>query len=185
MGCSTPPTDSPASNTLRARKIASFLHSERLINLHTVVFKGIKVKWEDTLLAYEEDIKSRSVLDWLKAHTSGFKPLHRYRGTLELDGGKIVFNGKDLKEGADFHLEIAPKDITDVYLGWDSVYTGFPGSKAGDRAYPWNKPLRIRYRSEEGEKTIYIFANFHHRHGIRASDNRQVLERLKPILEVK
>jgi hypothetical protein len=149
------------------------------------MFGETEMKWEDTLMAYEEDIKSRSVLDWLKAHTSGFKPLHRYRSTLELDGGKIVFNGKDLKEGADFHLEIDTKDITDVYLGWDSIYTGFPGSRAGDRAYPWNKPLRIRYRSEEGEKTIYIFANFHHRHGMRASDNREVLERLKPILEVK
>ena len=38
------------------------------------------MKWENTLMAYEEDIKNRSFWDWIKAHTSFMKPLHRYKG---------------------------------------------------------------------------------------------------------
>ena len=37
------------------------------------------MKWGNTLMAYEEDIKSRSFWDWIKAHTSFMKPLHRYK----------------------------------------------------------------------------------------------------------
>ena len=40
------------------------------------------MKWENTLMAYEEDIKSRSFWDWIKAHTSFMKPLHRYKRDL-------------------------------------------------------------------------------------------------------
>jgi len=42
--------------------------------------EATKMKWENTLMAYEEDIKSRSFWDWIKAHTSFMKPLHRYKG---------------------------------------------------------------------------------------------------------
>ena len=140
------------------------------------------MRWENSLMAYEEDIKNRSLLDWLKAHTSGFKPLHRYEGVFELYEGKIVFDGKDVKEDRRFRLEIPIKSISDLYLGWDEVFTGFPLSRAGDRAYPWNKPLRIRYRSEEGEKTIYLFVHFHRKWGIRTSDNREVYKKLNEML---
>jgi len=40
------------------------------------------MKWQNTLMIYEEDIKNRSLVDWLKAHTLGFKFLHRYEGIL-------------------------------------------------------------------------------------------------------
>lgn len=141
------------------------------------------VKWENTLMAYEEDLKNRSFWDWMKAHTSGFRPLHRYEGVFELNEDRIIFDGKDIKEARDFNLEIPIKDITDVYLGWDEVFAGFPMSRAGDRAYPWNKPLRLRYQSDQEERTIYLFVRFHRRHGIRASDNKEVYEKLKVSLE--
>lgn len=137
------------------------------------------MKWENTLMAYEEDIKNRRFLDWMKALTSGFKPLHRYKGVFELKEEKVIFVGKDEKEGRDFNLEFPIKDLTNVYLGWDKVFTGFPMSRTGDRAYPWNKPLRLQYRSEQEERTIYLFVSFHHRWGIRASDNKKVYEKLK------
>jgi len=139
-------------------------------------------RWENTLLAYEEDIRERSFWDWIKAHTSGFKPLHRYEGIFELTKHQIIFDGKDTKEGKDFHLEIPIKNIVDVYLGWDDVFTGFPLSKAGDRAYPWNKPLRLRFSSDRGERTIYLFVRFHHRYGLRASDNKEIYQKLKTFL---
>jgi len=148
-----------------------------------IVVKPIK-RWKKTLMAYEEDVKNRSFLDWIKAHTSGFKPIHRYEGVFELRDEEIVFEGKDVKEGEEIYLKIPIKNITDVYLGWDDVFTGFPLSRAGDRAYPWNKPLRLRYQSSEGERTLYFFVNFHHKYGIRTSNNKEVYERLKKFIKI-
>lgn len=64
------------------------------------------MKWENTLMAYDEDIKSRSFWDWIKAHTAFMNPLHRYKGVLELDVQKMTFTGKDVKVDKDFNLEI-------------------------------------------------------------------------------
>lgn len=141
------------------------------------------MKWENTLIAHEEDIRNRSFWDWMKAHTSGFKPLHRHEGVLELSEENVVFRGRDIRKGEDFNLEIPVRDIRDVYLGWDEVFTGFPMSRAGDRAYPWNKPLRLRYKSDHDERTLYLFARFHRRWGIRASDNKEVFEKLRESLD--
>ncbi len=139
--------------------------------------EATKMKWENTLMAYEEDIKSRGFWDWVKAHTSSMKPLHRYEGFLELNEGKITFTGKDVKKDKDFNLEMATGDITDIHFGFDDVFTGWE-----DRAAPWNKPLKVRYKSKEGEKTIYLFTNFHHKYGMRASDNKEVHEKLETML---
>jgi len=135
------------------------------------------VKWENSLMAYEEDIKSRSWMDWIKAHTSGFKPLHRYEGVLELSRDELIFNGRDVKENREFQLKIPLKSIRDVHYGFDEVFKG-----REERAWPWNKPLRIKYQSEGGEKTVYLFAHFHHKKGIRTSDNKEVYEKLKEVI---
>jgi len=63
------------------------------------------------------------------------KPLHKYKRVLEL----------------------YEQNITDIHL--DYVFTGWE-----DGAAPWNKPLRVRYKSKEGEKTIYLFVSFHHKY---------------------
>jgi len=135
------------------------------------------MKWENTLMAYEEDIKSRSFWDWIKAHTSFMKPLHRYEGFLELNERNMTFTGKDVKVDKDFNLEIATGDITDIHLGFDDVFTGWE-----DRAAPWNKPLRVGYKSKEGEKTIYLFVNFHRKYGFGTSSNKEAYEKLKSYL---
>jgi len=129
-------------------------------------------------MAYEEDIRSRGFWEWVKAHTSFMKPLHRYEGFLELNEGKITLKGKDTKEDKDFNLEIATGDITDVHFGFDNVFTGWE-----DRAAPWNKPLKVRYKFKERKKAIYLFVNFHHKYGIRISDNKEVYRKLKASLE--
>lgn len=128
------------------------------------------MKWENSLTAFEEDIKSRSWLDWLKAHTSGFKPLHRYEGILELRNNELIFDGKDVKENKNFQLKISLKDITDVHYGFDEVFKG-----REERARPWNKPLRVKYQSENGVRTIYLFVHFHHKKGIRTSDKQRTV----------
>lgn len=136
------------------------------------------MRWENTLMAYEEDIKNRSWIDWLKAHTSGFKPLHRYEGTLELTDDELIFTGIDIKEEGKLNLRIPLKSIKDVYLGFDNIFKG-----REERAWPWNKPLRIKYQYGGSEKTIYLFAHFHHKKGIiRTSDNKDVYERLERII---
>ena len=137
------------------------------------------MKWENSLMAYEEDVKNRTWIDWVKAHTTGFKPLHRYEGTLEINNSHIIFRGRDVKEDKEFHLEIPIEDIKDVYYGFDEVFR-----MREERAAPWNKPLRIKYKSGNDEKTIYLFAHFHHKKGIRASDNKEVYERLKSVISV-
>ena len=137
------------------------------------------LKKENTLLSFDEDIRNRSLIDWVKAHTSGFKPLHRYEGIFELNEGKLTFNGKDIKEGKEFSLEIKVEKIIEVYYGFDEVFKG-----REERAWPWNKPLRIRFKENSAEKTIYLFVNFHHRHGIRTSDNEEVYQRLTEILGI-
>lgn len=138
------------------------------------------MKWENTLMAYEEDIKGRSPGDWIKAHTSFMKALRRYEGSLELSEGKIFFKGRDAKEDKDFNVEILTKDITDIYLGFDKVFRRREDRQTGIRGFV---PLRITYKSQEGERVMYLFANFHHsKYGWRASDNKEVYEKLKSSL---
>ena len=135
---------------------------------------------ENTLLAFDEDIRSRSLVDWIKAHASGFKPLHRYEGSLKLDEEKLVFEGRDVKESSGFKLEIAVHEITDVYYGFDEVFKG-----REERAWPWNKPLRIRFKENDVEKTIYLFVNFHYKHGVRVSDNEELYRKLVDQLNIE
>jgi len=138
------------------------------------------MRWENTLMAYEKDIKSKSFGDWIKAHTSFMKPLHKYEGMLELNGGKTIFKGRDPEEDRDFNLEIPIKDIADIYLGFDSVFRKREDRQTAIRGFV---PLRITYKSREGEKSLYLFANFHHsKYGWRTSDNKEVYEKLESSL---
>ena len=137
------------------------------------------MKWNNTLLASKKDVINRSLIDFIKAHTSGFKPLHRYEGTLELKEDKLVFEGIDIKDETIFKLEIALSNITDVYYGFDEVFRG-----REERAWPWNEPIRIRFKEDGVEKEIYLFVNFHHKHGIRTSDNKEVYQKLTEILGI-
>lgn len=134
------------------------------------------MQWKNTLMAYEEDIKNKSFWDWLKAHTSFMKPLHRYRGNLNLGGENLVFSGKDVKKKISFFLEIPYKNILDVFLGFDDIFKRREDRQIGLFGF---MPLIIRYKLEEGEKSLYIFANFHHSLKGRTSDNKEVYEELK------
>jgi len=48
----------------------------------------------------------------------------------------LAFTGRDVKEKKEFKLEVEIGNITDIYFGFDDVFTGWE-----DRAAPWNKPL--------------------------------------------
>jgi len=129
-------------------------------------------------MAFEEDIKNRSFIDWIKAHTSFMKPLHRYQGSFEINDDTIMFSGEDVKENEEYILKIKDDDITDITYGYDDVFTGWE-----DRAAPWNKPLKISFISKNGKKNVYFFVSFHRKSGMRSSENKKVYYKIKPMLE--
>jgi len=98
---------------------------------------------------------------------------------LELKEDKLVFEGRDVKDMKEFKLEISIQDITDVYHGFDEIFKG-----REERAWPWNKPLRIKFRKNKSVRTLYLFVNFYHKHGIRTSDNEEIYQRLTEILGI-
>lgn len=134
--------------------------------------------WDNSLIAFEEDIKNRSFIDWIKAHTSFMKPFHRYEGTFELNDNTILFSGEDVKENKHYSLQIKTKDIEDVKYGYDDVFTGWE-----DRAAPWNKPLKIIFKSNNDKKCIYLFVSFHRIKGVRSSENEKVYHQIKSMVE--
>ena len=75
------------------------------------------MKWENNLMAYEEDIKSRGFWDWIKAHTSFMWPLRRYEGILEPNEQNMKFLGRDLKGKKDFDPEVEIGNITGIHFG--------------------------------------------------------------------
>ena len=131
--------------------------------------------WENTLLAYADDIRARTWVDWLKAHTSFMKPLHRYRGSLELRDPALRFHGEDLKEGRHFQLVVPLSAIRGLHLGFDDVFRRTEDRQLGLFGF---QPLRITHEDANELRTLYIFAHFHHRLGVRASDNRELYREL-------
>ena len=130
-------------------------------------------EYENSLLAYDEDIKNRSFREWLVAHTSFLKPLHRYKGILKVDEEALVFDGKNKNGYIDFNVTILMDNITDVFLGYDEVFRRREDRSMGLRGF---EPLRIRFETKGGEKTIYVFAGFH---WTRTSHNRDLYEQLE------
>ena len=135
----------------------------------------IKV-WENSLLIFEDDLKSKSWLDWIKAHTSGSKPLHRYEGSLKLSEEYLSFEGKDIKENRRISLKIPIKNIIGIHYGFDDLF------KARDERSPWNKPIRIEYISNDTKKKVYVFADFGIKHLIRTSKNKEFYESLREMI---
>lgn len=126
-------------------------------------------------LAFEEDIKGRGFRDWLKAHTSFMGPLRRYDGEINLTDAEIPFRGDDIKEEGQLELNIPRDKITAVYLGFDQVFKG-----REERAWPWNKPLRIRFEIDEGERTIYLYVEpWKGGKGLSTPKNKEWFELLK------
>lgn len=139
--------------------------------------KHEKMKFNNSLMAFKEDLKSKNWIEWLKAHTSGFKPLHRYEGTLELNNRELIFTGKDVIENKEIKLKISIKNIIDLHYGFDEIF------KRRDKRNPWNKPLRIKCKLNNAEKTLYFFINFHYKLGARTSSNKEVYEKLRKYRE--
>jgi hypothetical protein len=131
------------------------------------------MKYEKTLLAFKEDIEHRGLADWLEAHTSFMRPLHRYYGTLNANNEQFSFSGSDEKKGGQFSLVINMSDITDIHLGYDSIFKRIEDRSLGLFHFV---PLRINFTENHKEVSIYLFANYSSI--IRHSDNQQLFGEL-------
>jgi hypothetical protein len=133
----------------------------------------MEIKKGKVLMAYKEDIEHRGFLDWMKAHTSFVKPLHRYEGNITLSDEKIVFDGKDIKTKNDCAIEINKIDVTDIYLGFDDVF-----KRGEDRSLGISfQPLRIVFSKDEKEYILYLIIDFNRL--LRATKNKEWYEELK------
>jgi hypothetical protein len=134
------------------------------------------MRYERTLLSFEEDIRRRTFGDWLKAHVSFMKPLHRYTGSLWIEGGKLLFEGRDTRVGGRFGLAVPLADIREVRLGFDDLFRRWEDNDLGIFGLA---PVRIIFRTETIQRTAYLYAGF--RQGIitRRSENRRLLEELR------
>jgi hypothetical protein len=129
--------------------------------------------YADSLLAFKADIEHKGLIDWLAAHTSLMRPLHRYAGTLVVDSHSVSFSGEDEKTGSRFNLTIPRSDITGLLLGFDSIFRRIDDRALGLFHFV---PLRIDFTQNKRDESIYIFANYSRL--LRQSDNRQVYEEL-------
>lgn len=126
-----------------------------------------------TLMAFSGDIRKRSFFDWLKAHTSFMKPLHRYDGVFTLERDRMFFNGRDVKTDKDFSIDISKNDVTDVNLGFDEIF-----KRSEDRGMGIGfVPLRIGFKRNGKEDAIYLITEFNRTK--RTSENDLWFERIR------
>lgn len=108
------------------------------------------------LWAFEEDILSRSWLDWLTAHTSFLKPLHRYEGQLVILPDRLCFSGKDKRTSTVTSFDIHKYQIGQLYLGFDENFNAMETRGLG---LTW-VPLRLTFTRDEKEEKLYIITNY-------------------------
>jgi len=130
-----------------------------------------------SLLAFKEDIKHSGLIDWIKAHTSFMRPLHRYYGVLEVNQQSLVFSGSDEKKGGHFGLTVPISDIRDLHLGFDSVFKRIDDRSLGIFHFV---PLSIHFITNGKESTVYVFANYSSL--IRQSDNQELFDELNTLM---
>lgn len=123
------------------------------------------------LWAFEEDILSRSWLDWFAAHISFGKPLHRYEGVLSVQNNSLELAGNDKRTKEEFYLEIYKHGIEQLYLGFDET---FNASETRGLGLTW-LPLRIVFTENEEERKLYLIINYQ----FGRTDNKEYFEFLK------
>ena len=127
-----------------------------------------------SLWAFEEDILSRSWVDWLVAHVSLGKPLHRFEGMLTVHDNFIQLTGKDKRTKQDFYLQIVKYEIEQLYLGFDEIFCTSETRGLGISPLSW-LPLRISFTKNEEERKLYLIVNYQ----FGKSDNTEYFEFLK------
>ncbi|MGA1872382.1 MAG: hypothetical protein ACMUHY_01800 [Thermoplasmatota archaeon] len=116
----------------------------------------MKIKEERTLMAYGDDIRTRSWKDWIRAHTSLAKPVHRYEGEIRLYPDRIEFRGIDSRKDREYFKVVKKEDVTGIHHGFDRTF-----GKREDRSLGLGfKPLRITFFDDGTERTMYLITSF-------------------------
>ena len=123
------------------------------------------------LWSFEEDILNRSWRDWLVAHLSLGKPLHRYQGMLTLYTNTLELIGQDIKTTEDYTLVIYKQEIEQLYLGFDET---FNVSETRSLGLSW-LPLRLTFKRNGQDQKLYLIINYSH----GKTDNKEYFEFLK------
>jgi len=133
--------------------------------------------------AIKEDIEQlllewSNVPQWVSSHISTRCPPHRYEGGFAIEGGCLVFRGRDVKEGKDFEELIPLGKITEVSLGFDEHLSGSidPSFGIGGPI-----PFIIRSQSNGGEQTAYFNTYRSHYPIHMVNGNRKWYETLEDI----
>jgi hypothetical protein len=127
----------------------------------------------NALMAFEDDIRKRGVVDWLIAHTSFAKPLHRYEGVITLLNDRILFEGKDMKAKQRYAIAIRREEVEEIAYGFDDIFR-----RGEDRALGISfQPLRIRIRRNGTISTAYLIMEY--RRVLRTSNNGEWFRELK------
>ena len=125
------------------------------------------IEEEDVLFGYEEELKKKTITDWLKGHTSFMKPLHRHEGKIRLTESELIIESKDIYE------RINKDVVTDINLGFDDVYR-----RRDDRSIGLTfQPLRVRYEKGQKEVTLYLIIGFSRLS--RTSNNKEWYDKLQ------
>jgi hypothetical protein len=123
------------------------------------------------LWASEEDVQNRSWFDWLKAHASFMKPLHRFEGSLFLDQHKLILSGIDKRTTEDISIDIYKYQILQLYLGFDETFNIMETRDLGLSGFP----IRLTYIQNQKEEKLYLIANI----GYGMTSNKDCYEVLK------
>ncbi len=132
-------------------------------------------QYPNTLAAYAEDIKNRTFMDWLRAHTSYMKPLYRYQGMLTLDEQTLIFHGFDRNDQSPYRIEIPLHQLQNVHFGFDEVFRRREDRQLGLFKF---RPLRLKFTMNDEERTLYLFAHFRNSIVGRLTDNHEIYLKL-------
>lgn len=121
------------------------------------------------LYATSYEIQNTSLEDWWSSHSSYGMPLHTFSGTIAITNNSVQYSGRHSKTGALMNLEIPLKNIKDIYLGFDDIFT-----RTKDRQLTL-EPLRITYTdaTSNSDNTIYLYAGYRKKFwGYKVSENK-------------
>ena len=101
-------------------------------------------------------MQERSFWDWLVSHTSGFLPPHRYKGSLETADTCLRFEGVDTRSGEQMEFIFTKQSITEVYHGYDKVYSVFQTRSLG---LNW-APVRLKIETGAEPRWFYFITGY-------------------------
>ncbi len=115
-------------------------------------------KRANAVMIGEEDIEEmldawKDVPTWLKMHLAAKRPAHRYEGQLEADGDRLVFRGRDMKEGCSCEIEVPLAAIDRVSLGFGTSMDSGVDPVFGNGG---PVPLAIHYHDGGASRSIYF-----------------------------